>query len=83
MKVNSKHKNNKIFADELKRTFPIYLLGMVFNAIVIYILYKIPTITGNILDLLMNENVEKEVIMKEYLCSISYIIFLRNCMSIY
>ena len=46
-------KNNKIFIDELKRTFPIYILGMVFHAIVIYILYKIPSIIGNILDLLI------------------------------
>lgn len=74
--MNSKHKNNKIFADELKRTFPIYLLGMVFNAIVIYILYKIPTITGKILDLLMNENTEKEIIMKEVYRLIFYSIIL-------
>ena len=74
--MNSKHKNNKIFADELKRTFPIYLLGMVFNAIVIYILYKIPTITGKILDLLMNENTEKEIIMKEVYSLIFYSVIL-------
>ena len=52
--MKSKHKNNKIFIDELKRTFPIYILGMVFHAIVIDILYKIPSIIGNILDLLIN-----------------------------
>ncbi len=52
--MNSKNKNHKIFfVDELKRTFPIYILGMVFHAIVIYILYKIPSIIGNILDLLI------------------------------
>ena len=37
--MNKKYKNSKIFTDELKRTFPIYILGMVFHAIVIYILY--------------------------------------------
>ena len=56
---------NKIFINELKRTFPIYLLGMIFHAVVIYILYKIPSIIGNILDLLMKGNVSKEVIMNE------------------
>ena len=32
---------SKIFTDELKRTFPIYILGMIFHACEIYILYKI------------------------------------------
>lgn len=56
---------NKIFVDELKRTFPIYTLGIVFHAIVLYILYKIPNIIGNILDLLMEGNASKEIIMNE------------------
>ena len=60
-----KEKQNKIFVEELKRTVPIYILGMVFHGIVIYILYKIPQIIGNILDLLMKADVSKEVIMKE------------------
>ncbi len=63
--MRSAHKKSKIFTDELKRTFPIYILGMIFHAIVIYILYKIPTIIGNILDLLINGNVSKEIIMNE------------------
>lgn len=63
--MNSKYKINKIFIDELKRTFPIYILGMVFHAIVIYILYKIPSIIGNILDLLIEGNASKEAIMNE------------------
>jgi len=46
-------KDSKIFTDELKRTFPIYICGMVFQAMVFYILYKIPSIIGNILDLLI------------------------------
>ena len=62
---NNKYKSNKIFIDELKRTFPIYILGMVFHAIVIYILYKIPIIIGNILDLLIEGNVSKDVIMSK------------------
>ena len=61
----SVHKKSRIFTDELKITFPIYILGMIFHAIVIYILYKIPTIIGNILDLLINGNISKEIIMSE------------------
>ena len=38
---------------------------MIFHEVVIYILYKIPSIIGNILDLLMKGNVSKEVIMNE------------------
>ena len=44
-----KMKNNKIFADELKRTFPIYMIGIIFRGLTIYILYKIPEFIGNIL----------------------------------
>lgn len=72
MKRDSKYKNSKIFIDELKRTFPIYILGMVFHAIVIYILYKIPSIIGNILDLLIQGNASKEIIMKEVYSLIFY-----------
>ena len=66
------NKSNKIFIDELKRTFPIYILGMVFHAIVIYILYKIPSIIGNILDLLIEGNTSKDVIMNEVYSLIFY-----------
>lgn len=58
-------RNNKIFVDEMKRTFPIYMLGILFYAIVTYILYKIPSIIGNILDLLIDGNASKDVIMNE------------------
>lgn len=73
---NNKYKNNKIFIDELKRTFPIYILGMVFHAIVIYILYKIPSIIGNILDLLIEGNASKDVIMNEVYSLIFYSIIM-------
>lgn len=69
---DTKYKDNKIFIDEMKRTFPIYILGMVFHAMVIYILYKIPTIIGNILDLLIEGNASKEVIMNEVYSLIFY-----------
>lgn len=71
MKKNCDNKNSKIFIEELKRTFPIYLLGMLFHAIAIYILYKIPSIIGNILDLLLKGNVSKDIIM----CGVYRLIF--------
>ena len=49
---------------------------MVFHAIVIYILYKIPSIIGNILDLLIKGNVSKEVIMGEVYSLIFYSIIM-------
>lgn len=76
MKKDNNYKSNKIFIDELKRTFPIYILGMIFHAIVIYILYKIPSIIGNILDLLLAGNVSKELIMKEVYSLIFYSIIM-------
>lgn len=69
---NKGYRKNKIFVDELKRTFPIYALGIVFHAIVIYILYKIPSIIGNILDLLLEENVSKDIVMDEVYSLIFY-----------
>lgn len=74
--MKEKVKASKIFVDELKRTFPIYILGMVFHAIVIYILYKIPNIIGNILDLLIKGNVSKDVIMNEVYALIFYSIIM-------
>lgn len=63
--MSNKHNNSKIFIDELKRTFPIYTIGIIFHAIVIYILYKIPSIIGNILDLLISGNASNDIIMAE------------------
>lgn len=72
MKNKSKYKNSKILIDEFKRTFPIYILGMVFHAITVYILYKIPGVIGNILDLLMDGNASKDIIMNEVYILIFY-----------
>lgn len=60
-----KTRNHAILENELKRTFPIYILGMLFHTIEIYILYKIPTIIGDLLDLIMQESGNQEIIMKE------------------
>lgn len=67
-----KYKSSKIFVDELKRTFPIYILGMFFHAVVIYILYKIPSIIGNILDLFIKGNIDKDIIMHEVYSLVFY-----------
>ncbi len=66
------NKNNKILINELKRTFPIYILGMIFHAFVIYILYKIPSIIGNILDLFIQGNIHNDIILKEVYCLLFY-----------
>lgn len=70
------YRNHKIFVDELKRTFPIYIIGMVFHAIAVYILYKIPSIIGEILDLLLQGNIEKEIIWQQVYRLIFYSIFM-------
>ncbi len=74
MKAN--HRNHKIFIDELKRTFPIYTVGMVFHAFVVWILFKIPTIIGEILDLLLQGNTETEIIMQQVYRLIFYSVFM-------
>ena len=71
-----KQNNNKILIDEFKRTFPIYILGMVFHGLTIYILYKIPNIIGNILDLLISGNFDKSVIINEAYSLIFYSIIM-------
>lgn len=70
------YSNHKIFSDELKRTVPIYIIGMVFHAITVYILYKIPNIIGDMLDLLLQGNIEKEIIMYQVYVLIFYSIIM-------
>ncbi len=67
-----KYKNSKILIEELKKTFPIYVLGMIFHAIVMYILYKIPSIIGEILDLLLKGNISKDIIINKVYVLIFY-----------
>lgn len=74
MKANAR--NHKIFANEIKRTFPIYTLGMFFHAVCIYILYKIPSIIGEILDLLIQGDIEQEVIMHHIYSLLAYSILM-------
>lgn len=58
-------KHSKLLKKELNRTFPLYILGMFFQAIVLYIELLIIEITGNILDLIIKGNISKEIIMQE------------------
>lgn len=74
--MKGENRNHKIFANEIKRTFPVYIVGMFFHAICIYILYKIPSIIGEILDLLLQGNIEKEVIMQHIYTLIGYSVFM-------
>lgn len=74
--MKDKYKNNKIFVDEIKRTLPKYILGMLFHWIEIYILYKIPSILGKILDLLIADNVSNDVIMQEVYSLVFYSVIL-------
>lgn len=56
---------NKIVEKEIIRILPYHLLGVVLHSIVIYLAFKIPQTIGNILNLLMQETINQEQIIKE------------------
>lgn len=58
-------KLNKIITNELKRILPYHILGVILHTIVIYMAFKIPELIGNILDLLMQENINKQLILNQ------------------
>ena len=60
-----KRKHSKLITDELKRTAPLYMLGMVFHTITLYMMLVIAQISGKILDMILQNNVSKEQIMQE------------------
>lgn len=69
---------NKIVKKEIIRVLPYHLLGVVLHSIVIYLAFKIPQTIGNILNLLMQETINQEQIIKEaywliFYCAIVYI----------
>lgn len=69
---------NKIVKKEIIRILPYHLLGVVLHSIVIYLAFKIPQTIGNILNLLMQETINQEQIIKEaywliFYCSIVFI----------
>ena len=60
-----KRKHSKLIIDELKRTFPLYIMGMIFEIIALYISLLISQITGKILDMILQTNIAEEQIMQE------------------
>lgn len=59
---------NPILIEEFKRTFPKYFLGILVNGVQATFHFLIPFIIGQILDLLLQDTISKEVIMgKVYL----------------
>ena len=73
-------KYSEVLVNELKRTIPLYILGMFFHTITIYILLLITQTTGSILDMLLQENINNHLIMKELnkLIYYSIIIFIPH-----
>ncbi len=65
-------KYNKIVTKELNRILPYHLLGVVLHLVVIYMAFKIPNIIGNILDILMQETINKGEIMHQVYLLIFY-----------
>ena len=65
-------KYNKIVTKELNRILPYHLLGVVLHSVVIYMAFKIPNIIGNILDMLMQETINKGEIMHQVYLLIFY-----------
>lgn len=76
-------KYNEIITKELNRILPYHLLGIVGQSIALYLLFKIPEITGNILDLLMQEYINKELIMQQAYLLIFYSLILFIPRSLY
>lgn len=69
---------NKIVEKEIIRILPYHLLGVILHSIVIYIGFKMPQIIGNILNLLMQETINQEEIIKQaywliFYCAIVFI----------
>lgn len=60
-----KKSHSKLIVNELKRTFPLYIMGMIFEIIALYISLLISQITGKILDMILQTNITKEQIMHE------------------
>lgn len=75
-------KHSKLVEKELKRTFPLYIVGILFHGITVYIELLIAQLTGNILDLILQGNITKDMIMQEVykLLFYSLIIFIPNTM---
>lgn len=62
---NAFNECNPILKEEFKRTLPFYILGVIANGIQAIIHFSIPYIIGQILDLLLQGSVQKEIIMNK------------------
>ncbi len=73
-------KHSELIEKELKKTMPLYIIGLLFQGITLYVEFLIAQITGNILDLILQGNITKDVIMQEVykLLIYSFIIFVPN-----
>ena len=73
-------KHSELVEKELKRTMPLYIIGLLFQGITLYVEFLVVQITGNILDLILHGNISKDVIMQEVykLLLYSFIIFVPN-----
>lgn len=71
-----KQQYHPILIQEFKKTFPKHILGMFFHAIVIFMMLKIPSIIGTILDMLLEGNVQKEQMMQQVYLLIFYSVIL-------
>ena len=69
--------NNKILKDEFKHTFPRYILGIFVNGIQAIFHFLIPYVIGEILDLLLKGNIDKDYIMGKV-----YKLILVSCLSV-
>ena len=65
-------KYNKIITKELNRILPYHLLGVILHTVVIYMAFKIPECVGNILDMLIEQTINKNQIMNEVYWLIFY-----------
>lgn len=68
---------NPILKEEFKKTFPIYSLGILVNGIQAIFHFWIPFIIGQILDLLLQGNIDKNEIMNKV-----YLLILASALSI-
>ena len=73
-------KHSELVEKELKKTMPLYIIGMLFHGITVYIELLIAQLTGNILDLILQGNITKDMIMQEVydLLIYSFLIFVPN-----
>ena len=76
-------KYNKIITNELNRILPYHLLGVILHTLVIYMAFKIPECVGNILDMLMEQQINQSAIIQEAYKLIFYSSFVFIPRSLY